>query len=191
MPDRPFILDQAAKLFARMVQEHMNGEAKKQFELSQHTPNLIEAGKIFQSVSRAILSSEQIGSSVEIKKLSDKLRSQAVIKSDWPLKIVASTRAEAEANPIEATLQIDCPEYLLYQAYQGGHWELEKVPNLKAAQSIITKSGYNIKKTANIIVLHNLNPISFTLFEETEEGLVQISREEAIGKKKLMLSWEK
>ena len=68
---------------------------------------------------------------------------------------------------------------------------MEKVPNLKAAQSIITKSGYNFKKTANIIVLHNLQPVPFTLFEETEEGLVQISREEAIGKKKLMLSWEK
>lgn len=191
MPDRPYITEQAAKLFARLIDERMREDAKKKYELSRHTPNMVKADKLFYAVAQAMLLESKEGGETEIAKLTDKLRAQARIISDWPLEIESVTKAEAQVNPITPESEIDCPRYLLYHAYQGGHWDLKKIENLKAAQYIITKDGYNLKRTAFIGILHELKPVPFTLMEETEEGLVMLEKEQAAGKKKLQLCWNK
>ena len=54
-----------------------------------------------------------------------------------------------------------------------------------------SRHGYNLKGTERIVVLHNAKVVSYTLFKETEEGLVAVTPEEARGEKKLFLSWNK
>jgi hypothetical protein len=189
MPDRPYINEKFVKEFAKYVHEQMTKDAIKQAELEKHTPNMIESKKLFRAIAKAKLAESQDNDKTTITKLTDELHSQATVKSDWPLEIIRGTKAECQENPVPS--KIDCPEYLLYQSHNGGHWTFKKVENLKAAQYIITKVGYNLKNTTSIIVLHNLKPVPFTLFEETEEGLVAFDKEHASGKKKLHLSWSK
>lgn len=62
---------------------------------------------------------------------------------------------------------------------------------LAAAQSEITKRGYNLKTTARMAVLHRLQPLGFSLFADTAEGLVKVKKQAAAGVKNLNLSWKK
>ena len=191
VPDRPYINEKYVEMLTKLFFEQMKKDNFKEFELAHHTPNMMESQKIFCSMAHAMLSDSGEADKAEVAKLADKLRNQAVIKSDWPLEIKAGTKKEAQENPLKATSEIDCPEYLLYHVYQGGCWSLKKIENLKAAQQIITKDGYNKKGTALIVVFHNLKPVPFILLEETADGLVLLEKVNAPGKKNLHLSWNK
>ena len=55
--------------------------------------------------------------------------------------------------------------------------------DLKEAEKIITKQGYNFKGTEFILVLKNLQPLPFSLMK-TESGRFSfISKEDAVGEK--------
>ena len=190
-PEHPLLNESIAKAFAELLLEQMTKEKMRELEIANHTPNMINAEELFYAVARETLCDGKCADETEIKELADKLRIKAVIKSDFPLEIEAGTREQIKENPLESDTKIDCPEYLLYHSYTGGYWTLNKAENLKAAQQIITKRGYNLKATAAIIVLHNLEAVPFSLFEETDEGLVLLEKESAHGKKKLHLSWNK
>ena len=58
---------------------------------------------------------------------------------------------------------------------------------VKPAKAV--KDGFNRKQTEVIIVLHNLEPVPYTLHIETEDGLRPVSVEEVRGNKKLFVSW--
>ena len=189
MPDRPYLMDDAAQKLARLFHEQVKKGALKQMEFERHTPHFLQADEVFSAVAEAILSEEGNEDEAAVLELAGKLLTQAVIKSDWPLDIKSGANAETEAAPLERASQIDCPEYLLYHAFQGGSWNLYKIDGLQSAREIITTGGYNVRKTARIIILHNLRPVPFTLFEETKEGLVMLDKKDAAGKKKLQVSW--
>ena len=92
-------------------------------------------------------------------------------------------------STIDDGTSLDCSDYMLFQRYQGGRWELKSITDLKDAKRIITKDGFNRKQTETIIVLHNLKPVPYALHIETEDGLRPVSVEEARGNKKLFVSW--
>jgi hypothetical protein len=192
VPDQPYLNEHAAKEFARFILDEKTKEKLKEFEKACHTPNMLPARELFNAITQEILLCKGKNASVsETSALADKLRRKAIIKSDWPLKIEMATREWVKEQPLEADTEIDCPVYILYHSYAAGYWTLKKVENLKEAQHIITKSGYKRKGVDSIIVLHNLKPISFSLFEDTDEGLVPINKENAYRKKNLRLSWRK
>ena len=110
------------------------------------------------------------------------------MKSDWPLHICSKTDKNTEST-IDVSTSLDCSEYMLFHRYQGGCWELKSITDLKDAKRIITKDGFNRKQTEAIIVLHNLEPVPYTLHIEIEDGLRPVSAEEARGNKKLFVSW--
>ena len=188
MPDRPFIRERAAELFTRMALDQAEEAAKKERELAAHTPHMVPAGELFTAVARAILLDKRRKADGEIEALAEQLRLHAAIRSDWPLEIAFTERPEA---PMAEEFPIDCPEFLLYHEKTAGVWTLKKVSGLAAAQSQITRDGYNRKTTARMAVLHDRKPVGFTLFAETAEGLVKVKKQEAYGIKNLNLSWKK
>ena len=115
---------------------------------------------------------------------------QAFVVSDWPLYIRTRTKKD-QAEPMTGSTNIDCPEYMLFQLSHTGSWDLKKVDNLKEAQQIISKQGFHYKQTRSIVVLHNLKEVPYTLFAETDEGLIPVAPSEACGHKKLHVSWQK
>lgn len=188
MPDRPYTLVTAANAIARMIAEKAMEEKKRELELAAHTPNMIPAGELFTSVAKAILLDKRRKAEGEINTLAEHLRLHATIQSDWPLEIVFTERPE---QPLSEDFEIDCPEFLLYHENTNGAWTLNKIKDLVAAKFQITQNGYNRKTTADMAVLHNLKPMGFTLFAETEEGMVKVKKQEAQKMKKLTLSWKK
>lgn len=180
MPDRPYILERAVKVFTDICLRKMEEDKKKELEKNNHTPNMIKAEIVFKSLAEVI---DDIDT--------ESMLSEAIIESDWPLKLKKGTKTEVANNPISKNTYLDCPEFLLYKENTDGFWTLEKIEDLKEAKYIITREGFNLKRTAEIVVLKTLKPVLFSLFEETDEGLVEVDKENARGKKKLNLIWNK
>ena len=65
---------------------------------------------------------------------------------------------------------------------------MKKIEDLQTAQQYIVK---NYKHYRKIVVLRNAEAVPYTLFAETEEGIVQVSLEEAAKYKKIHISWNK
>ena len=62
---------------------------------------------------------------------------------------------------------------------------------IESANQLITKDGPNKKRYKTIIVLHNAKVVPYTLFAETDDGILPVMPEEARAYKKLLLSWNK
>lgn len=184
MPDRPYIVKTAAEHLARMFLEHMCEENDIEVAQKNHTPNWVSAGVLFAAISDALAEDNEDVITV------DKLIDKAYMTSDWPLHMCTRLRAD-QGEPITRDTQIDCPEYIAFHLNDGGSWELKKVDNLKAAQQEITKQGFHYKHTKAVIVLKDLKKVPYTLFAETDDGLIAVAPCEANTYKKLHVSWPK
>ena len=184
MPDRPFLQEQMAKVLADMVLQKIREDGLKETMRKAHTPNWISADVVFIAVSAACIPDN----AAEAQTLKTKLLKDAEMESDWPLHICSKTDKNTEST-IDVSTSLDCSDYMLFHRSQGGRWELKSITDLKDAKRIITKDGFNRKQTEVIIVLHNLEPVPYTLHIETEDGLRPVSVEEARGNKKLFVSW--
>ena len=184
MPDRPYIVKKAAEAIAKMFLDHVSKENAIEVAKKNHTPNWVPAGELFAAISGAL------AEEVEDATTADKLIDKAYMTSDWPLHMRTKSRAD-QAEPITGDMQIDCPEYIVFQLNHGGSWELKKVENLKAAQQAISKQGFRYKQTKAVIVLKDLKKVPYTLFAETDGGLIAIIPSEANAHKKLHVSWQK
>lgn len=185
MPDRPYILEQASKVFAEIVLKQMREENLKEIVRRNHIPNWVKADRLFSAVAAglAIPNAEGVTTSV------NKMLGEAVIESDWPLCMRSKNRGEC-TEPLTEDTQIDCPEYVLFRLNHGESWDMKKVENIKEAQQFISKQGFRNKQTKTIVVLHKLEPVPYVLFAETEEGLVLVSQAEAHNHKKIHVSWK-
>ena len=184
MPDRPFLQERMAKLLADMVLQQIREDDLKEIKRKAHTPNWTSADVVFTAISTACIPNN----ATEAQTLKSKLLKDAEMESDWPLHICSKTDKNKEST-IDVSTSLDCSNYMLFQRYQGGRWELKSITDLKDAKRIITKDGFNRKQTEAIIVLHNLEPVPYALHIETEEGLRPVSVKEARGNKKLFVSW--
>lgn len=183
MPDRPYIIEQASKVFAEMVLKQMREDKLKEIARKNHTPNWVLADKLFSAVA-AVLAAENMDVTAT------KMLSEAVVESDWPLHMRSRCRTD-QTEVLTRGTQIDCPEYMLIRLNHGGSWEIKKVEGLKEAQQVISRQGFRNKQTKTIIVLQNLESVPYLLFAETDEGLVSVLRTEADKYKKLHVSWSK
>lgn len=184
MPDRPYIVKTAAEAFARMFLEHMRKENAIEVAKKNHTPNWVSAGELFAAISNAL--AEENEDAITVDKLIDK----AYMTSDWPLHMRSRLRAD-KCDPMTGDTQIDCPEYIVFQLNHGGSWELKEVDGLKSAQQAITKQGFHYKQTKAVIVLKDLKKVPYTLFAESDDGLIAVTPSEANAHKKLHVSWNK
>ena len=186
MPDRPYIVEKAAEHFARMFLEHMSKENAIEIAKKNHTPNWVSAGELFTAISDAL--SEENEDAITVGKLINR----AYMTSDWPLHMRSRHSAD-QGEPMTDDTQIDCPEYIVFQLNQGGSWELKEVDGFKSAQQEITKQGFHYKQTKAVIVLKGLKKVPYTLFAETDDGLITVtpSEAEANAHKKLHVSWNK
>lgn len=184
MPDRPALAERIAKFMTEYFIDKMYEDNIKEYRKSQHTPNFVPAEKVFDVIARTICA-DNLGAIPEIKQ---RIYRTANITEDWPLRIESKTPATIE-NPVKPDTDIDCPEFMIYKQATDGSWSLENTENLKTAQMALTKKGFNLKRTQAIVVLHNLCPVPYKIFQETEEGLVELSPDEARGQKKLHISW--
>lgn len=184
MPDRPALSERIAKFMAEYLVDKLREENIKEYRKSLHDPNFVPAEKVFDAIAKALCA----GNLTVIPEIKQRIYKTANIAEDWPLRIVSAIPTTIE-NPVKPDTDLDCSEFMVYKQMTDGTWSLERTENLKSAQIIITKNGFNQKRTQAIVVLHNLNPVPYKLFQETEDGLVELSPDEARGQKKLHISW--
>lgn len=187
IPDRPAMEKRAAEVLAKIVLEHMRTESIKEWEKENHTPNLVQADKVFLALASAILK-VQSDQRFTPEALSKDLLSQAELKNDWPLEIVGDSRIFHPEKQIKADDLIDCPEYLIF--IKNRHlWTLKKAADLDEAKHTILYKGYSQQGVELIIVLHNLDLVNYDLFKENNGEIIPVSKEEAHSAKKLFLRW--
>lgn len=186
VPDRPYIVKKASEYFARMLFEQMKKENAIEIAKKNHTPNWVSVGELFSAISDALVA--EIEDDTDIT--ADKLIKKAVIASDWPLRMRTRFRDD-KAKPVTNSTKIDCPEYIIFILDHGGGWELKKVDDLRSAQQVIVKQGFHYKHTKAVVVLKDLEKVPYTLFAETDNGLIAVAPCEANGYKKLHVSWAK
>lgn len=187
IPHRPSMLKMAAKVFAEQIIRQAEAEYKKEEEKANHSPNMVCVDDIFVVLATAILEEQpKEFSSPEL--VSFEMIAHAQMKNDWPLEIVGEDGVFSEERELELGSEIDCPEYLIF-IKRKHNWTLKKVEDLIAAKHTILFSGYNQKSVEQVIVLHNLKPVSFNLFIEDNGEIIPISKSEAHKAKKLLLSW--
>lgn len=185
MPDRPYILEQASKVFAEMVLKQMREENLQEIARRNHVPNWVKADCLFSAIFAGLAISKAEGATTS----ANKMLSEAVVESDWPLHMRSKNRGEC-TEPLTEDSLIDCPEYVLFRLNHGESWDMRKVENIKEAQQFISKQGFRNKQTKTILVLHKLEPMPYVLFAETEEGFVLVSQAEAHKHKKIHVSWK-
>lgn len=183
IPDRPYAMDQAAKVFAEFFLRQMREGKLEEFAKQNHTANWVTADKLFSSIAESLHSE-----SADVAAAKTKLMREALIESDWPLSVRSRTRND-DAELMTEETKIDCPEYLIFRLTTGGSWDMKKVDGLQEAQQIIVKHGFKSKRFKSIIVLHNLVAVPYTLFAETDEGLMLVTPEETHSYKKIHVSW--
>lgn len=185
MPDRPYIIKQASKMFTEMVLRQIREEDLKKIARQNHVPNWVSADRLFAAAAAGIAVSNAEGVTVS----ADKMIGEAIVESDWPLHIRSKNRSEC-AEPLTGETQIDCPEYMLFRLNHGESWDMKKIENIKEARQFISGQGFRNKQTRMVVVLHKLEPVPYVLFAETEEGLVPVSQAEAHKHKKVHVSWK-
>ena len=178
---------QAAEWLAKIMLEQMRTESFKEWEKEKHTPNLVQAEKIFLALASAILK-VQPDQRFTPEALSKDLLFQAELKTDWPLEIVGDGHVFQPEKQIKADDLIDCPEFLIYIKYRH-LWTLKKASDLDEAKRTILYKGYNENGVELIVVLHNLDLVNYDLFKDNNGEIIPISKEEAHSAQKLFLSW--
>lgn len=185
MPDRPFLLDRMAKALADLYLKQEREGAIKEIEKQRHVANWVPAGKLFLAIAEALHSEP-----ATIADIKNKLISEALVESEWPLSVRSRTKYDT-AETLTTETNLDCPEYLIFRLTDGGSWDMKKIENLQAAQQSIVKHGFKSKRFKSIVVIHNEEVIPYTLFAEADDGIIQVTPEEAHGYKKLFVSWSK
>ena len=188
VPDRAYIAEKGAKVLAEQILRRAEEEYRKSLEKSAHTPNMVSADKIFTALATAILEEKRENKHSSPELLAYEMVAKAHLKSDWPLEIVGNDSFIPEKSPINVDTKIDCPEFLIF-VKRKNYWSLQKVNDLSTAKHIILSNGYNQKSIEQIVVLHNLQKVSFNLFAENDGEIVPIEKSEAPNAKKLLLSW--
>ena len=194
VPNRPWLLDRAVKVLADMFLKDYQEKLIKEAGIAAHKANMVSADTVFRKVAEAVLldirmSKEKRSEAVTL--LSNTLRLHASVKTTWPLEIAGQNNEKPLSESMAPGYEIDCPAYMLYREHKNGAWTLKRIADLSEAQRIVTQDGYNLKSISCIAVLHYLNPVRFSLFAETESGLLAVKRTEAANHKKLNLCWEK
>lgn len=182
MPDRPFLIENASKVLADIFANRIRSEMEQEHARQNHTPNWTSAIELFSTIATAL-------SEDDVLLTAEALVSNAIIISDWPLQMRSRVRTDS-ADFITGETLIDYPEYILFQLNHGGSWELKKIDTLRAAQAIITKQAFKTKQTKAVVVLKNLQPSAYSLYAETDDGLVPVLPSEARSYKKLHVSWK-
>ena len=185
MPDRPFIYEQMAKALVDLYLKQEREGKIKELEKQRHVANWVSAGKLFSTIAESLHSESAV-----IADIKNKLIAEALVESEWPLSIRSRTKNDT-AEIVTAETNLDCPEYLIFRLTDGGSWDMKKIENLQAAQQLIVKHGFKSKRFKSIVVIHNEEVIPYTLFAETEDGIIQVTPEEAHGYKKLFVNWNK
>lgn len=185
MPDRPYVMDQAAKVLAEFFLRQAREGKLQELMKENHTANWVAADKLFAEIAGALCSD-----CLDVTAVKSKLISEALMESDWPLRMRSRTRNDT-AELITEDTEIDCPEYIIFRLTTGGGWDMRKVEGLQDAQQIIVKHGFKAKRFKSIVVLHNQIAVPYTLFAETTEGLVLVMPEEAHNFIKLHVNWNK
>ena len=185
MPDRPFILEQMARTLVDLYLKQEKEGKIKELEKQLHVANWVSARKLFSTIAEALHSETAV-----IADVKNKLISEALIESEWPLSVRSRTKNDtAEIVTVETNL--DCPEYLIFRLADGGSWDMKKIENLQVAQQMIIKHGFKSKRFKSIVVIHNEKVVPYTLFAEADDGIIQVTPEEAHGYKKLFVNWNK
>lgn len=185
MPDRPFIYEQMAKTLVDLYLKQEREGKIKELEKQRHVANWVSAGKLFSTIAESLHSESAV-----IADIKNKLIAEALVESEWPLSIRSRNKHDTEET-MTAETNLDCPEYLIFRLTDGSSWDMKKIENLQAAQQMITKHGFKSKRFKSIVVIHNEEVVPYTLFAEADDGITQVTPEEAHGYKKLFVSWSK
>lgn len=181
-PDRPFIHKQLAKALADHFWKEFKEGRLLEMEKQLHKENWVTADRLFSAIAE-----ELHGGMEEATVVKTKMIAEALVESDFPLTMRSRTKEDTAEVMTEKT-KIDCPEYLMFRLITSRSWDMKKIEDLQTAQQYIVK---NYKHYRKIVVLRNAEAVPYTLFAETEEGIVQVSLEEAAKYKKIHISWNK
>lgn len=186
MPSREGFYQNLEKAVKELEESRLQRKKWEERAKEERTPNLVQAEALFAEIAKAMYPSDD-DQAILYK---DMLYKTAVQISEWPFQLKSGAKTEKNSSINEKT-KLDCPEYVIFTQYMTGEWSINPTANLKTAQQAIVKHGYNLNRTDRIIVIHQLKAVPYTLFKETDEGLVMISPEDARGQKKLHLFWNK
>lgn len=181
-PDRPFIQKQLAKALVDHFWKEFKEGRLLEIEKKLHKENWVTADRLFSAIAEELHDESEEAAAAKTKMISD-----ALLESDFPLAMRSRTK-EDTAERMTGETKIDCPEYLMFRLITSRSWDMKKIEDLQSAQQYIVK---NYKHYRKIVVLHNTEAVPYTLFAETEEGIVPVSLEEATKYKKIHISWKK
>ncbi|MBE6772030.1 MAG: hypothetical protein E7547_07805 [Ruminococcaceae bacterium] len=177
MPDRQYLADRAAQALAPLILKLMREQTYQEECRKDGMRKTAKAECLFKS----IVDNTDLSLSVT------EMLSSANLLSMWPLII--------EHKNKEGTIQkhtvIDIPEYIVFIKSKGSQWSIRELVDLKEAEKIITKQGYNFKGTEFILVLKDLQPMPFSLMKAENGCFSYISKEDAVSQKNLLVCWEK
>lgn len=186
MPSRKGFYKNLEKALKELEETRLQRKKWEEKAKEERTPNLVQAEALFAEIANAMYPSDD-NQAILYK---DMLYKTAVQISEWPCQLKSGAKTEKNFSINEET-KLDCPECVIFTQYMTGEWSINPTANLKTAQQAIVKHGYNLNRTDRMIVIHQLKAVPYTLFKETDEGLVMISPEDARGQKKLHLCWNK
>lgn len=190
-PDTPATIKRMAEVFKDIILNHIQEDMKKEKELKEYVPNMVNVHDLMSAISEGITMDKKynIKKKREIEEIfTKKLISNYKIDFSNPLELSGDLNFD-NYSETKNNVEVDCPNILIYIQNNNGKWKLKKADNLSAAERIITKECFNKKEIENVVVINKLKPLSFILMEKTYDGLVMVDKKNAINCDKLQVCW--
>jgi hypothetical protein len=184
MPSRPESSERVAKFFVEKFWNDYKNEKIKEAEIAAHTPNMVRIQDLMIAVATGVLADERMNKarrSEAINELANKLFGNDRIQSTWPFEMCGRFDERIPLEAIKIDDEVDCPEYMVFTEHKDGSWQLKKVAGPNVAQTQIIKDEYNRKNVIGMAVIHDLMPVPFSLFAETDYGWYQSKNRKLIS----------
>lgn len=190
VPSESYTRDLAVKLLAEMFFKEMNEKTREEAIRLAHTPNNVDSIDVFEAIARGTLLDQQISENdveAHIRGLSDSLADCFEVQKDWPLEI--SGHLDRPRQHSDVPKHLDCSEWMIYMQNTDQSWTLKAINATTDVGTIIEQAVVQ-KTTEIVVVLHNLEAVSYSLMVQGKLGPSLIKKKDAAKYKKVKVIWD-
>lgn len=179
IPDCEYAQEQAEKALEELARKKVREAVRAAIAVNNHSLKPIPSIQLFNEIAKNL--------STAPSATGDFLLNHAHIKCKWPLNIISKAKSDATT---EFEDSVDCPEMIAFVYKTNGSWEIMQVNGKKHASEIVADS-YSHSQTSEVLIFKDLEVLHYSLFRMAEDGIEEISKDDAAGQKGLLVSWIK
>lgn len=185
IPNGPGFRANLKRFVSELPLKPMKEEIRKQTEPPKPSAEMISLETLFLPIAQEIAANSQAETDPQM--IVDSMKSNYHVRSMQPFSMYGR---RGLVNPVEKQAkEVPAPAWLLYTEKSNSEWSIVELKSGLEAQYELERI-WKRKTTHTAFVLHDLHPVSYTLFGKQEQGYLKISKLEASHYPALRVIWD-